>query len=115
MGRTKQMQMTMRRAHMLIVITEYIMAHGRFPTIRYLNKACGYNSTSAVDFQLNRLVETGYLEKDKGRWHPYKLVGVNITPPGWYYGLKATYLDLTSTRNDLEWDDAPEEVQQCFT
>jgi len=42
----------------------YMTEHGRPPTIREIGKAVGINSTSVVNYNLGKLEEKGYLDRD---------------------------------------------------
>ena len=42
----------------------YMEEHGRPPTIREIGKAVGINSTSVVNYNLGKLEERGYLDRD---------------------------------------------------
>ncbi len=42
----------------------YLDEHGRPPTIREIGKAVGINSTSVVNYNLGKLEEKGYLDRD---------------------------------------------------
>lgn len=42
----------------------YMDEHGRPPTIREIGKAVGINSTSVVNYNLGKLEEKGYLDRD---------------------------------------------------
>ena len=42
----------------------YMDDHGRPPTIREIGKAVGINSTSVVNYNLGKLEEKGYLDRD---------------------------------------------------
>ncbi|WP_374688430.1 transcriptional repressor LexA [Promineifilum sp.] len=42
----------------------YMDEHGRPPTIREIGKAVGINSTSVVNYNLSKLEEKGYLDRD---------------------------------------------------
>ena len=42
----------------------YMGEHGRPPTIREIGKAVGINSTSVVNYNLGKLEEKGYLDRD---------------------------------------------------
>ena len=42
----------------------YMEDHGRPPTIREIGKAVGINSTSVVNYNLGKLEEKGYLDRD---------------------------------------------------
>ena len=54
-----------RQRHMLEFIERFIVESGYPPSIREIGKAVGISSTSVVNYNLNRLVEEGYLARDK--------------------------------------------------
>lgn len=54
-----------RRQQSILQFTRgYIDDHGRPPTIREIGKAVGINSTSVVNYNLGKLEEKGYLDRD---------------------------------------------------
>ncbi len=54
-----------RQRRMLEFIERFIVESGYPPSIREIGKAVGISSTSVVNYNLNRLVEEGYLARDK--------------------------------------------------
>jgi len=54
-----------RQHHMLEFIERFTVESGYPPSIREIGKAVGISSTSVVNYNLNRLVEEGYLARDK--------------------------------------------------
>jgi repressor LexA len=53
----------------------YMDAHGRPPTIREIGKAVGINSTSVVNYNLGKLEEKGYLDRDPDVSRGLRLTG----------------------------------------
>ena len=53
-----------RQQNMMEFITEYIHSAGRPPTIREIGQAVNISSTSVVNYNLNKLNEKGYLDRD---------------------------------------------------
>lgn len=54
-----------RRQQSILQFTRgYMDDHGRPPTIREIGKAVGINSTSVVNYNLGKLEEKGYLDRD---------------------------------------------------
>lgn len=53
-----------RQQNILNFTREYMDMHGRPPTIREIGKAVGINSTSVVNYNLGKLEEKGYLDRD---------------------------------------------------
>lgn len=54
-----------RQRHMLEFIDKFTADTGYPPSIREIGKAVGITSTSVVNYNLNRLVEGGYLDRDQ--------------------------------------------------
>jgi repressor LexA len=52
-----------RQRRMLDFIQHYSREHGYPPSIREIGEAVGISSTSVVNYNLNRLVEEGYLDR----------------------------------------------------
>lgn len=52
-----------RQKNMLTYMDEYVGQHGYPPTIREIGEATGINSTSVVNYNLNKLVDAGFLER----------------------------------------------------
>lgn len=57
--------MTKRQNEILAYIWSYVDRKGRPPTIREIGEKCNISSTSVVNYNLNRLSEQGYLEREK--------------------------------------------------
>ncbi len=53
-----------RQQNILQFTRGYMDEHGRPPTIREIGKAVGINSTSVVNYNLGKLEEKGYLDRD---------------------------------------------------
>jgi repressor LexA len=57
--------LTDRQRRMLDFIQEFTVKNGYPPSIRQIGKAVGISSTSVVNYNLNRLVEEGFLDRDQ--------------------------------------------------
>jgi repressor LexA len=62
MSRTEQLSQRQRR--MIEYIVEYIGDSGRPPTIREIGHAAEISSTSVVNYNLTKLAEKGYVDRD---------------------------------------------------
>jgi repressor LexA len=58
-------KLTDRQSRMLDYIQEFSHENGYPPSIRQIGKAIGITSTSVVNYNLNRLVDEGYLDRDQ--------------------------------------------------
>lgn len=58
-------QVNKRTAQILAFIKAFIDLHDYAPTRREIGDACGISSTGAVNYQLDRLQEAGYLTVDR--------------------------------------------------
>ena len=58
-------QLTDRQTRMLDFIQQFSEENGYPPSIRQIGKKVGISSTSVVNYNLNRLVEEGYLSRDQ--------------------------------------------------
>lgn len=58
-------QLTDRQTRMLDFIQQFSEENGYPPSIRQIGKNVGISSTSVVNYNLNRLVEEGYLSRDQ--------------------------------------------------
>ncbi|MFN2149222.1 MAG: transcriptional repressor LexA [Anaerolineales bacterium] len=58
-------KLTERQRRMLDHIQHFTVENGYPPSIRQIGKAVGISSTSVVNYNLNRLVEEGYLDRDQ--------------------------------------------------
>lgn len=56
-------KLSKRQKHILTYMEQYIEQNGYPPTIREIGLATGINSTSVVNYNLNKLVQAGYLER----------------------------------------------------
>lgn len=54
-----------RQRRMVDYIVKFMDENGRPPSIREIGKAIGISSTSVVNYNLNRLVDEGYLYRDQ--------------------------------------------------
>lgn len=52
-----------RQRNILRYMDKYVEEHGFPPTIREIGEATGINSTSVVNYNLNKLVDVGYLDR----------------------------------------------------
>lgn len=57
--------LTDRQRRMLDHIQDFSVDNGYPPSIRQIGKAVGISSTSVVNYNLNRLVDEGYLDRDQ--------------------------------------------------
>ena len=62
--RSKGKQMSQRQQRMLKYISAYIQDAGRPPTIREIGSAAEISSTSVVNYNLTKLAEKGYIDRD---------------------------------------------------
>ena len=53
-----------RQRNILRYMESYIDTHGFPPTIREIGLATGINSTSVVNYNLNKLVDSGHLSRE---------------------------------------------------
>jgi hypothetical protein len=56
-------ELSERQMAILTFIHEYQIIHGFVPSIREIAEAIGTTSTSSVTYQINRLVQLGYISK----------------------------------------------------
>ena len=59
------MKLSERQQHMLVFIQEYYQEHLYPPTIREIGEAVGISSTSVVNYNLNKLVDAGMIQRNK--------------------------------------------------
>lgn len=64
-----------RQRNILRFMQKYMQQSGYPPTIREIGEATGINSTSVVNYNLNKLVEAGYLERSDRVSRGLRLVG----------------------------------------
>ncbi|MEL7233727.1 MAG: winged helix DNA-binding protein, partial [Chloroflexota bacterium] len=58
-------ELSARQRKILRYIDEYTVENGYPPTIREIGEATDTNSTSVVNYNLNKLVEEGYLDREQ--------------------------------------------------
>jgi repressor LexA len=56
-------KLSKRQKNILAFMDDYVVNHGYPPTIREIGMATDINSTSVVNYNLNKLVDAGYLER----------------------------------------------------
>ena len=61
---SKQKSLSKRQRRILDFVNEYIDENGRPPTIREIGRAADISSTSVVNYNLTKLTERGYVERD---------------------------------------------------
>ena len=59
------MKLSERQQHMLVFIQDYYQEHLYPPTIREIGEAVGISSTSVVNYNLNKLVDAGMIQRNK--------------------------------------------------
>ena len=59
------MKLSERQQHMLEFIRQFYQEHLYPPTIREIGEAVGISSTSVVNYNLNKLVNAGMIERNK--------------------------------------------------
>lgn len=64
-----------RQRKILKYIDHYSAMHGYPPTIREIGEATDTNSTSVVNYNLNKLVDEGYLEREQRVSRGVRLIG----------------------------------------
>jgi len=76
MAKTKDFhKLSDRQQKILKFMDTYFHAHGFPPTIREIGEATQINSTSVVNYNLNKLVDAGYLERSDRVSRGLRLVG----------------------------------------
>ena len=65
-----------RQRNMLAFIRKYHEKHGYMPAIREIGKACDINSTSVVNYNLNKLAKLGFIERT-----PIRSRAMRLTEP----------------------------------
>ncbi len=82
--------LSVRQKRILQFIEDFVQQHGYPPTIREIGEAVGIASTSVVNYNLNKLVDRGYIERtpkvSRGLWlasqeTPAKEYPVSIADP----------------------------------
>ncbi len=56
-------QLSARQQHMMRFMTAYVRDNGFPPSIREIGEECHIGSTSVVNYNLNKLVDAGYIER----------------------------------------------------
>ena len=75
-GNMKEFEkLSKRQQNILKFMNRYVGDHGFPPTIREIGEATGIASTSVVNYNLNKLVDAGYLERSDRVSRGLKLVG----------------------------------------
>jgi repressor LexA len=68
-------KLSKRQRGILQYMEDYVEKHGFPPTIREIGTATGINSTSVVNYNLNKLVQAGYLERSGRVSRGIRMVG----------------------------------------
>ncbi|MBZ0300920.1 MAG: transcriptional repressor LexA [Anaerolineae bacterium] len=68
-------KLSKRQRNILIYMEGYVEKHGFPPTIREIGTATDINSTSVVNYNLNKLVQAGYLERSGRVSRGIRMVG----------------------------------------
>ncbi len=68
-------KLSKRQRNILHYMETYVEDHGFPPTIREIGTATGINSTSVVNYNLNKLVQAGYLERSGRVSRGIRMVG----------------------------------------
>jgi repressor LexA len=68
-------KLSKRQRNILHYMESYVDKHGFPPTIREIGTATGINSTSVVNYNLNKLVQAGYLERSGRVSRGIRMVG----------------------------------------
>src|SRR6185436_9179894 len=87
-----------RQRNMLRYIEKYLQDNGFPPTIRQIGENTGINSTSVVNYNLNKLVQAGYLTRSQHVSRGLRLTG---PVPGGDKKGKAVHLPEASLRVPL--------------
>jgi repressor LexA len=83
MGNVKEYgKLSERQQHILAFMHEYMTDKGYPPTIREIGEATDINSTSVVNYNLNKLVDAGYLERSDRVSRGLRLVAKIPGKPG---------------------------------
>ncbi len=70
----KSEKLSERQRSIVAFMESYIMMNGYPPTIREIGEATAINSTSVVNYNLNKLVQLGYLERSATKSRGLRLV-----------------------------------------
>lgn len=63
-----------RQKHILIFMDQYITENGFPPTIREIGEATGINSTSVVNYNLNKLRDRHFLEREEAKSRGLRII-----------------------------------------
>lgn len=74
--------LSLRQRNILSFIESFIDKHAYPPTIRQIGEACRINSTSVVNYNLNRLAESGWLARDADVSRAIRLLRRRTPAPG---------------------------------
>ena len=85
-----------RQRNMLRYIEKYVADNGFPPTIRQIGEATGINSTSVVNYNLNKLVSAGYLTRSS---HVSRGLRLTTEIPG--DGKKAKAVQVPKNRSSV--------------
>jgi repressor LexA len=85
-----------RQRNMLRYIEKYVADNGFPPTIRQIGEATGINSTSVVNYNLNKLVQAGYLSRSS---HVSRGLRLTTAIPG--DGKKAKQVQVPNNRSSV--------------
>ena len=72
-------QLSTRQSQILSYIRDYIGRKGFPPSVRDIQRRCEISSTSVVDYNLKRLTEKGYIERDYGISRSIRVLGSSQT------------------------------------
>lgn len=70
----KSDKLSERQRNIVLFMDRYVTEHGYPPTIREIGEATKINSTSVVNYNLNKLVTLGYLERSATKSRGLRLV-----------------------------------------
>lgn len=85
MSRTRNPKLYMA---LYVVICDYLEKNGRFPSLRELVNETRYETTSAVAFQMQNLINVGLIKatrSTKSNSRKFSVVGGAWTPPPMYW------------------------------
>jgi repressor LexA len=91
--------LTIKQADMLLRIVEFLVREGRTPTYREIMEVTGIKSTSNVAYYIDIFEEAGYIKRVEDHFD-YKVIGMGILPPYWYYSIKEKYQDTYRIRSE---------------
>lgn len=83
--------LSIRQKNILQFIEEFISEHGYPPTIREIGEAVGIASTSVVNYNLNKLVDRGYLERE-----PEVSRGLRLVDQGGPQEMRVSFADFAN-------------------